>query len=309
MSVCTDVFDINGADRKAVVMYNLKHISIASLVLVFTTPVSNAADIIDPPYVEVVPEVTHIESSGGWYLRGDLGYAHMSVTHVDKQLSYIDSGSGDLVYSRDNFSSASLNEAWLLSGGIGYQVNSTLRFDGTVKHVFDADFKGDSSTSGSGYLCSVLDGIADANANICNSVDTTTFSATIAMANAYADLGTFAGFTPYMGAGIGGAYTHWGDLNNDTQCNSAGGCTNGSVNYQTDFDGIHGHKNGWRFAYSAHAGASYDLTRNMKIDAGYTFTHISGGDMYGFAGGAGVQGHHGAIKIHEVRAGLRYSFK
>lgn len=288
-------------------MGNLKYISIASLALILTTSLSNAADLIDPPYVEIIPEVTHIQSASGWYLRGDVGYAHLSVTHVDKQLSYIESG--NIVYSSDNFSSANLSESWIIGGGIGYQVNSTFRIDGTVRHVFDADFTGDSSTSGSGYLCSLLDGIADADSNTCSSVDTGTFSATIAMANAYIDLGTFSGFTPYIGGGVGGAYTHWSDLKNDTQCDtSTWDCDNAGVNYNTDFDGIHGRKNGWRFAYSAHAGASFDLTSSMKIDAGYTFTHISGGDMYGFAGGSGVQGHHGDIKIHEVRAGLRYSF-
>lgn len=289
-------------------MYSLKNISIASLVLVVTSTLSNAADLIDPPYVEVIPEVIHIESTSGWYLRGDVGFAHMSVAHVDRQISYIDTGTGDLVYNSDKFSSANLDEAWILSGGIGYQINANLRFDGTIKHVFDADFSGDSSTSGSGYQCSIFDGITDADNSTCSSVDTATFSATIAMANAYADLGTFAGITPYVGVGVGGAHTHWSDLNNDTQCDDSTDCVNGSVNYNTDFDGVHGRKNGWRFAYAAHAGLSYDLTTNLKIDAGYSFTHISGGDMFGYAGGSGVQGHHGDIKLHEVRAGLRYSF-
>lgn len=289
-------------------MYNFKHISIASLALAITTPLSNAADLIDPPYVEVIPEVTHIEAASGWYLRGDVGFAHMSVSHVDRQLSYVDTGTGDVVYSIDNFSSANLDESWVIGGGIGYQINSTFRFDGTIKHVFDADFTGDSSTSGSGYLCEIFDGIADPDGSTCTSVDTATFSATIAMANFYADLGTFAGFTPYVGAGLGGAHTHWSDLKNDTQCDDSTDCVNGSVDYNTDFDGIHGRKNGWRFAYAAHAGLSYDLTTNLKIDAGYSFTHISGGDMFGFADGSGVQGHHGDIKLHEVRAGLRYSF-
>lgn len=289
-------------------MYSLKNICIASLVLVVTSTLSNAADLIDPPYVEVIPEVIHIESTSGWYLRGDVGFAHMSVAHVDRQISYIDTGTGDLVYNSDKFSSANLDEAWILSGGIGYQINANLRFDGTIKHVFDADFSGDSSTSGSGYQCSIFDGITDADNSTCSSVDTATFSATIAMANAYADLGTFAGITPYVGVGVGGAHTHWSDLNNDTQCDDSTDCVNGSVNYNTDFDGVHGRKNGWRFAYAAHAGLSYDLTTNLKIDAGYSFTHISGGDMFGYAGGSGVQGHHGDIKLHEVRAGLRYSF-
>lgn len=289
-------------------MGNLRVISIASVALLATTVFVSAADLIEPPYVEIVPEVTHVESSGGWYLRGDVGYAHMGISHVDKQVAYI--SGGNVVYQNDNFYAADLDETWSLSGGIGYQINNNLRVDATIGHYGDSQFTGDSSTSGSGYLCSLVDGQADNDGDTCSSVDTATFSATTIMANAYADLGTFSGFTPYVGAGIGGAYTHWSSMFNDTQCNNTGSdcVSTAGLSYDTQFDGNHGAKNGWRFAYAAHAGASYDLSSNLKLDAGYSFTHISGGDMFGYTNAGGAQGRHGDIKIHEVKAGLRYSF-
>lgn len=251
------------------------------------------------------------ESFGsGWYLRGDLGYASLNLSKVEKQVSYIDSGTGDVVYSGDNFFSADLDSSWSISGGLGYQVSSFLRVDAILKHIAQVDFKGDSSTSGSGYLCDLIDGQSDDDGDTCTSVDTAKFSATLGMANAYLDLGSFAGFTPYVGGGIGGAYVHWSDMNNDTRCDNTGSnCTStAGLSYENEFDGVHGNKSGWRFAYAAHAGASYQLTSNMKFDAGYSFTNISGGDMFGFASGGGVQGRHGDIKVHEVKAGIRYSF-
>ena len=286
-------------------MGSLKYLTIATAALLASTVIANAADIIEPPVVEIVPEYTPV-SSGGWYLRGDIGYAHMSVSHVDYIIA--DDISNPQFY---DFVLADMDETWSYGAGIGYQINGMLRVDATLRHYGDSNFTGDStSVAGAPYACSAL---AADNGSIdqCNASDTATFAATALLANAYADLGTFGGFTPYLGAGIGGAYTHWSALNNDITCDTAiGDCLDGTGQaYNLEFDGVHGAKNGWRFAYGLHAGASYDVSQNVKFDAGYTFTHIDGGDMFGFdGGGGGVMGHHGDIKIHEVRAGLRYSF-
>src|SRR5690606_32177822 len=122
-------------------------------------------------------------------------------------------------------------------------------------------------------------------------VDTSAFSALLLMANAYVDLGTYHGVTPYVGAGIGGAYVQWDDLVNDA--------TTGLV--------VHEGASNWRFAWALMAGASYCLTENLQLDAGYRFTRIEGGRMFeesglGVGPGFGV-GFYG----HEVRAGLRYA--
>jgi len=111
------------------------------------------------------------------------------------------------------------------------------------------------------------------------------------LANAYVDLGTYNGFTPYVGAGIGGAYVKWDELTNTTR------------------DGSFKHEGGgdWRFAYAAMAGVSYCLTENALLDVGYRFSHINGGKMFGYAVGAGP-GYDDGFNTHEVRGGLRWQF-
>lgn len=291
-------------------MSSLKKLTLATAALFASTAIVNAADIFVPD-PEPVPEAKiHHHHSGGWYLRGDLGYAHMSVHGATKVTARVDPFDPlSVIYQHDAFYGADLDESWNLSVGVGYQINDYLRVDATLGHIFDTNFIGDSSTSGPGYACSLLDGAPDADGDTCTTVDSAEFSATTLLANAYIDLGTFSGFTPYVGAGIGGAHTHWTSTNNDARCDGVGDClSDAGLSYDTEFDSVHAPKNGWRFAYALHAGASYDLTESLKFDAGYSFTHIDGGDMFGFVGaGASAQANHGSIKVHEVRAGLRYS--
>ena len=103
-------------------------------------------------------------------------------------------------------------------------------------------------------------------------------------------VGNFSGFTPYVGAGIGGAHIKWDDLKND----------NGVIT-------IHKGAKNWRFAYALMAGASYCLTDQLKLDAGYRFSHINGGKMFEYNNGGGP-GYDRGFNTHEVRAGLRYQF-
>ncbi|MBX8803520.1 porin family protein, partial [Ochrobactrum sp. MR28] len=81
-----------------------------------------------------------------------------------------------------------------LGGGVGYQVTGYFRTDLTVDYLTRAKFSG--STSG---VCTANNAYAD-----CVSNDTAKMSALSILANAYIDLGNFNGFTPYVGAGIGG---------------------------------------------------------------------------------------------------------
>ncbi len=110
------------------------------------------------------------------------------------------------------------------------------------------------------------------------------------MANAYAELGTWHRITPYVGAGFGGAYFKWDDLNNNIS---------GTV---TTHPGV----SSWRFAWAVSAGASYCLSKHLKADAGYRFTRIAGGRQFEYQPEAGPGFDHG-IDIHEGRLGLRYA--
>jgi len=122
------------------------------------------------------------------------------------------------------------------------------------------------------------------------------------MANAYFDLGDYSGFTPYVGAGIGGAQMHWGDLTN-TEYEDADPSNSASS--------VHPGNGELRFAWALHGGVSYDVSHNLKLDAGYTYTHIEGGNMFNFdapSGFSGPQGFDSGVEMHAVRVGVRYLF-
>jgi len=260
--------------------------SIFSAGLLASTALVQAADLVEPPIVELVPEIQTYDV-GGWYLRGDIGYSHMALKGVEYY-----QGSATLT---GDFEKYDLGESWMLGGGIGYQVTDYMRVDLTANHHFAADFDGSSARGVTN--CGTATGV-------CNYSDTGDLAVTTLLANAYLDLGNYSGFTPYAGAGIGGAVVHWSSIENDETCVS-GDCTGSPGDSSHDGNGE------WRFAYALHAGVSYDIRPNLKLDTGYTFTHVEGGEMFSFEPGnanSGAQGFDGGIKIHTVRAGLRWSF-
>lgn len=238
------------------------------------TGAAQAADLYVPPKPQA-PQVVYREVSyGGWYLRGDVDY-HWSKLRNTEYITYGCCGVSNP--GSDDFDTTELKGAFSLGAGVGYQVNSYFRTDVTADYWFDADFAG--TTSG------ICGGVP------CTSTDTSSYSALLLLANAYADLGTYNRVTPYVGAGIGGAYVMWDDLVND----STGGTT------------THTGDSNWRFAWALMAGASYCLTNNLDLDVGYRFTRISGGRMFDYGSGVGP-GFDDGFDVHEVRAGLRYTF-
>ena len=267
-------------------MSSFKRFSFLTAGLLASTMMANAADLVEPPIVEIVPEVRTV-AVGGWYLRGDIGYSHNSVEGV----SYYQ-GTPTLT---GVFEQNDLGASWMIGGGVGYQATDYFRMDVTMDHHFEADFTGSSARNAG---CSA---VTPGPTGTCSYSDNGSLAVTTLMANGYLDLGNYSGFTPYVGAGIGGANVHWGDVTN--------------VEYDDDdatnnASSLHGGNGEWRFAYALHAGVSYDISSNLKLDAGYSFKHIEGGQMFNFESGnanTGPQGFDDDIKIHTVRAGLRWS--
>ncbi|QPC85777.1 outer membrane beta-barrel protein [Mesorhizobium sp. NBSH29] len=232
-----------------------------------------AADIMEPQIIEapLPQQVSYAEPSyGSWYIRGDVDYHSPKMRGADYTLY-------NPPFVSNSFDFTDLRGAMSLGAGIGYQANKYFRTDLTADYWFKSKFEG--QTTG---FC---------GNGPCQSVDESSMTAMLLLANAYADLGTYGGITPYVGAGIGGAHVKWDNLRN-----TIGGTT-------TEHEGS---KN-WRFAYAVMAGASYCLTSNLQLDAGYRFSHINGGKMFEYANGGGP-GYDKGFNTHEVRGGLRYSF-
>lgn len=235
-----------------------------------------AADLYEPQVIEAPVQETAMVETGGWYLRGDAGWSFNKMRGAHYTQGVI-GNEVDFDYTR-------LKSGFVIGGGVGYQINDHFRTDLTLDYMFKSNFRG--GTTG---LCGGV---------VCHSTDRSGMSALSLLANAYVDIGHYGIFTPYVGAGIGGSYVKWNKLNN-TICDDPAnpGCTTTE----------HGGKKSWRFTYALMAGASVDLTCNLKADVGYRFRHITKGAMFGYASNGGP-GYDKGFYSHEARAGLRYSF-
>jgi opacity protein-like surface antigen len=260
-------------------MFRLAKPVFAAALIAFAGMPAFAADYVEPPVVEAPPVYQPAPEYGGWYIRGDLDY-HWTDFGDAEYITYGVTCCG-LLDPGTNSLSGDLDGAFSIGGGVGYQITSYLRTDLTADYWFSSDFEG--STTG------------DCGGVVCVSTDTSSYSAWLLLANAYADLGTYYGFTPYVGAGIGGAHVSWDDLNN-----TVSGVTT-----------VHEGSDNWRFAWALMAGTSYCLTDNLKLDVGYRFSHINGGRMFELApttGPGAGPGFDDGFNVHEARAGLRYQF-
>lgn len=217
---------------------------------------AGAADL--EPMLMTAPELTPVEVGNGWYLRGDLSYDFS--TDLD--------GSASIGPASTSFDNVSLEDG--LSGGlgIGYQFTDLFRMDLTGRYgKFDVDAAFASSEAETWDV----------------------------MANAYLDLGTFAGFSPYVGGGIGAVNVSYGDV---ALC-AAGTCA-----------GIGEGDDSWRFAYALTGGVSYDLTRNLAVDVAYRYLDVEGGrifDATDATSGLRFVADDDGFDRHSVTAGLRYS--
>jgi opacity protein-like surface antigen len=251
-----------------------------------------AEDIIDAPEVTI----STAAEQHGLYLRGDIGYAPWS-GQGDPSYRTFDAGTG--TYGSVPFNGERFGEPLAASLGLGYQINDMFRADLTGDY-FDGRFEGASAVAlpcageGGGTTCSV-----GTNADV---------KAYGLMANAYADLGTLAGFTPYLGAGLGATNLRFSDVSQTSACIAGLGACSGAPAATASYDGY----DSWRFTYALMAGVSYDVTDRLKLDLGYRYSHIGSGEMFGFgneslAGATGAKGLDDGLGRHELRAGLRLS--
>ncbi|ENR66140.1 outer membrane protein [Brucella abortus] len=271
--------------------------------LITSVSAASAADlIVQEPVFEPLPQ----PALAGWYLRGDIGYNFKSKTggKWDFWNQFEEPYRGvDDTFNYDDFS---LKGGASYGVGVGYRFNDMLRTDLTLDY-FRASING--RTNCPSYVKS-SHGLNPVEDN-CHYEDNSKASVWTAMANAYVDLPRVGPLTPYLGAGIGAAYVKYDTRKTSEICPT---CT-----LQSDKDGF----DSWRFAMALMAGVSYDLTDQLKLDLGYRYLRVNGGNAYGYdeqdrqvinqygqgAGADGPQTKDNGFNIHTVRAGLRYEFR
>ncbi len=253
-----------------------------------------AGDYYSPGPADDAPEVTVVEFGTGWYLRGDVGYTDA----IDPDFSLGGTPTG-----------LDLGNANTFSIGAGYQVNQFFRIDGTLEQFANLGFS-DRRVIGCGtwnHDASALTPEIPITGT-CNEAQAIAVGATTVMLNGYFDLGNFAGFTPYVGAGAGAAYVRWEDYTLVGTCaiTNPVDCQNSGVTSM--YNSTNASNTGWKAAGSVMAGFAYDLTRNLKLDLGYKFTYIGGGSAVdNIPNGAGFSNlNYDSFQIHQVKVGLRY---
>jgi opacity protein-like surface antigen len=191
------------------------------------------------------PEKSYLveEFVSGWYLRGDVGYR---LDHV-----------GTATNADTAVDNSKLDNMFLGGLGAGYKAK-----------WFRIDVTGD--YAGRGQYTGTWNGT-----DISAKIDSYTV-----LLNGYIDLGTWAGFTPYVGAGFGGTYLTVSSFGNPAAL------TNRE----------------WNTALAGMAGVSYAISHNVLVDLGYR--HLWLGDANDGPDAARLTIKN--ISGDEIRIGLRY---
>mgnify|MGYP000706345498 CR=1 FL=1 len=137
--------------------------------------------------------------------------------------------------------------------------------------------------------------------------------------NGYVDLGTFSGFTPYVGAGLGVLYTRtnfrmtalcqndkydgpvsgFQQTTKDFQCREGEAVDGGTQYVPITFSDAQ-----YNLMYTLNAGVSYKFGENVALDVGYQYMNSPNIETYSITA-AGLTRHEG-FDGHQVKVGLRY---
>ena len=231
---------------------------------------ANAADYDPPIFVEEAAEFVPVEVGSGWYLRGDVGYVLNDPFRNDVF-------GNDPIYSfSEKFNPVTA------SIGMGYNWTDYFRTELNVGFLPGGRSNLDYLTVDGGGVV-----VSDVSVGTKNELWT-------GMVNAYADLGTFVGVTPYVGAGVGVVY--------NKRSFSASENFADPIFVDTNYTDTERH---FDFAYSLGAGLNYAVTQNVSVDLGYEYfvapeaeyAEITGPDSYSIEEG---------LDYHQIKLGLRY---
>lgn len=244
-----------------------------------------AADLLPPPPpIAPPPPVDY----GGWYLRGDVGVAINQLSNLRSTLD-----NPTFVVPFPTFDQQSIGDSTILGLGVGYQFNSWLRFDLTGEYRTAATYRATSSFTDIWGLPGLPCGPVGSR---CFDVYQAQTRSAVFLANAYFDLGTWYGITPYIGGGVGLA-NHWFEHFNDF------GPQTGGFGYAYD-------RSQTNFAWAVMAGLGYNVTPNLKLELGYRYLDmgkVASGPI--FCRSAVCAGERQSFELasHDIRLGFRYA--
>ncbi|TDR94922.1 outer membrane protein [Enterovirga rhinocerotis] len=236
---------------------------------------AQAADLLSPPPPPPLAEPI-ADVGGGWYLRGDVGVSH-----------YEGGKFSNPAIPNASFYGEDMGSGAFAGVGIGYQFNSWFRMDATGEYRFSTGVKAVDRDAVGNFL-----GYEKYSGN---------YSAGLFLVNAYFDLGTWYGFTPFVGAGIGYAHNNLRSFETSTIIVSPfGGASGGTIRNKSHGD----------LAWALHAGIGYDVTPNVKLELGYRYVNMGKartGLVDCFCGTVKPGFHVKDIESHDIKLGMRWA--
>lgn len=225
--------------------------------------------------------VVEVQQFGGWYLRGDIGMSNQRLDNLD--YSGFDAPEVFGWHDEGNFDAGITGQV-----GVGYQFTDWFRADVT------AQYRGKTEFSALDFYSNPSNPAFGSGTNDYRAKK----SEWLFLANAYADLGTYGGITPYVGAGIGTSRNTISDFRDVNVLNAGGGYA--------------GSNSEWELAWALHAGVGIKATDRMTIDVGYSYVDLGDaktGTFYNDNGTTrGEQVKFKDITSHDFTVGVRYAF-
>lgn len=220
-------------------------VRVSALTLVALLGGASAAAAADLPPLPPLEPSAPISVGEGWYLRGDVGVGSTrtnSARPVAVANAPVANGFTPL---EGGFIRNQIPGGPFYGGGVGYRFGPFIRGDITVQGIAPSTFKGYTNTGH--YQAST--------------------ATTLGLVNAYVDLGTWYGITPFVGAGVGVAY------------NRLGGVSRIGLAYplgtMTSYDLMSGATK-TETAAAIYAGLAYDVMPGVTLEMGYRYLAIGG---------------------------------
>jgi opacity protein-like surface antigen len=229
-------------------MGSLRVLAIAGAAAVMTIPAARAADL--PPIIQRAMPVVADDFASGWYLRGDVGVGMQQLREFDFTQTNLSPG---VVWPASwRIDQKDIKDVAFVGFGFGYQFGGWVRFDVT------GEYRTSSKGKAVGSFTEFCPG------GRCFDLYDFDHQASVFLANAYLDLGTWWCFTPFVGVGAG-AVRHNISALHDVGFNPLGFSTFGFA----DKDRVT-----WDFAWAIHAGVSYNVSNNVKLEFAYRYLNM-----------------------------------
>ena len=261
-------------------MGSIKALSLATVVALGTAGSAAAADLLPPPPLMPAPIPVGLETRG-WYIRADVGVAVDNSYAFRSTLQPTNAAGGPAPAISRVFNS--IGDSAIFGVGVGYQINNWFRADITGEYRTAAPYK-----TGLAYVqgCATSFCLDTYNANHWKA---------IGLVNGYVDLGTWWNLTPFVGAGVGIAYS--------------------GLNGLTDIglgQGFAADTKKTNFAWALHAGVGYAINERLKLEASYRYintgTFKSNPIACTAAPGCFYEQQSFKEQTHDFRLGMRWLF-